>query len=221
MITSDARYFTRSVLARAAGVSVDSIRGNKRIEALRGPDGRYDTQHPEILAYIEGKRKFVAPKRAQQDLARSVLPENYSDPQAVTENEHEKEKLELTRQRRIKEQLKNLELMRETVPTALLVTWMSAFATGLRNNVLTAGTRIARGNKELQERCDTELARSIRAVLSHAATEVKSFAAGLSDEMQSAVDALNAEIREREGRAVRTTGKKATKKTAKKAAVKP
>lgn len=194
---------TKSAVSKSPLPTVSDSKGNKR----------YDLNDPEVKAYIEGKRTVNRRRRPQirskagpsvdfegeknhsvylsADL--KAIVDSVSDPVAKLNVIHDAEKVEWTRERRIKVQLENAIRKKDLIPVNIVRIWIGAFVPGIRNNLLPLGKRIARGDRALQTRIDEEIQRATEKLLESSIRLVQD-----SDVVDSALSDLISEAEEDE-----------------------
>ena len=81
--------------------------------------------------------------------------------------------IEYTNERKRKVALENERITRELVPFEIVRDGLGAFASSLRNNVLTLGDRIARGDSELRDKIENATAQAIEKTIQAARSEIE------------------------------------------------
>jgi phage terminase Nu1 subunit (DNA packaging protein) len=139
------------------------------------------------VQYIDGtlgknaqKRRVALKQSLKKQIESGKLPPDLqniitqiTDPVQQIAIKHEAEKLEWTRERRIGVQLRNLETKGQLVPTSIVATWMSLFTIGLRNNLLSVGERVARGDAKLRAKIEKELEIGIQRTIDNVAAGLR------------------------------------------------
>jgi hypothetical protein len=194
---------TKSAVSKSPLPTVSDSKGNKR----------YDLNDPEVQAYIEGKRTVNRRRRTKihskaepsEDFGAGknhsiylsadlkAIVDSVNDPVAKLNVIHDAEKVEWTRERRIKVQLENAIRKKDLIPVNIVRIWIGAFVPGIRNNLLPLGKRIARGDRALQTRIDEEIQRATEKLLESSIRLVQD-----SDVVDSALSDLISEAEEDE-----------------------
>jgi len=130
-------------------------------------DPRDDLNHKYIKAALtRGK------KRRRRDSEQQAESEDAGDREAM-----ELEKLgwdiEYTKERTRERQLKNAETAKEMIPYAMWERGLGHFASGMKTNVLTIGTRVARGDVELRDKIESATKASIDRTVEIAQREIE------------------------------------------------
>lgn len=183
-------YYSNTGLAHAAGVSAQAIAASKKLQAVKTKKG-FDLNHPVVKDYIQTKTSNspINRSRALQTIQsakmrgisfdesgtqlKNTVKQNRKSI-AEIQAEHEEDKASYTRERMIHVQLGNLEKKKQTVGYDVVSIWIGCFAPAILNNLLTIGDRVARGDKELKKRVDSEVSRGLKKALEQAARELKS-----------------------------------------------
>lgn len=193
---SGPRFVNGKGIAALAGVSSAAV--TQAIAKHKGPDGLYDLQNPEVSAYIEGQRR--GPKEQRGDRPTTALDMDFAeflddpdraatgfrDPAARAQVVHAVEKLLHTRARRVAVETANARERGDLIPAELVALWFSAFQVSLRDNLLSAPDRVARGNDALRARVASELSRGIDAALKAAAVEMRDRLPQLAKQLRDA-----------------------------------
>lgn len=186
-----ANIVSMAEVARLAGVRQSAVT-KAGLPCVPDSNGRrYDIEDPDVAAYIEGGRMANRRQRLQKKIKSSSRPQDekqvevrisddlkaiidsVQDPLAKLNLIHEAEKVEWTRQRRIKVELENTSRKKQMIPVNVMRVWVGAFVPGIRNNFLPLPQRIARGNKELEARAAKEVETGIRKTIESALALLK------------------------------------------------
>ena len=180
-------------LAKRAGVSKQTV---YKSDLRRTPSGKFNTEDPEVKAYVEGRRRRNHAQRnskqrtsdhgntavtshRMKDLEAQIA--TIADPQARLEAMNELEKLRWTEARRRGQELRNARERQDLIHVKDMRQWIGFFASGLRTNILPLGDRIARGDKQLRDRIERETTKAITATLKNAAAQLRAYGETLEE----------------------------------------
>lgn len=160
------RFVGDKKLAVLAGVSQYTVRNNKTLNEYKTTLG-YDTEHPYIKDYIAGANGLKEKRENQGRKLKAIHafkreeydPDDplFKDPVGQASAKKIEESLELQRERKIKLKLENAQKRNELVPYALVRLWFTSFITSINQNLDPVPSRVARGNKVLQELVENEI----------------------------------------------------------------
>ncbi len=159
-------------LARFIEVSSSAIYKAKKKGQIRlTKDGKVDTNDPVNRRYIMGASKK---QRAQRGIYDDPLDHEEIDEETVSlEAEKLRAEIELKKKQGRKLDLQYEVEKKNLIHIELVGIWIGAFSTGIRNNFLQIGNRIARGDKKLRDRIEKEVKKAIQKTLDNAATQLR------------------------------------------------
>ena len=150
--------------AALLGVSTQLIwKVRKADRVVLGADGKYDLDDPINRAYIREHfhREFL-----------NALDDADED-EVGLETEKTREEIRYLQARALKVELQNAELKRDLVPFKIVREGWGAFANALRNNILTIGNRIGRGDTKLRDRVEKAVKRAIEKSIKQTRAEIE------------------------------------------------
>lgn len=168
---------TRNQLAALRGCSPQTV---SRHHLPHIKEGKYDLSNPEVQAFV------IEPYLAAA--LREEHRKKPTDPQDMDSDDLEAEKLRAEIEYKNR-QVRKLDLFiarekRELIPSDLMAIWIGHFSSGVRNNFLSIGNRIARGNVKLRDRIEKEIKKAIEKTLAGAASSLRKESKGIIDAME-------------------------------------
>ena len=153
MSEEQSRFLSQAAFARRAQVQKSYIsRLTNEGRLHRDPSEKtYDVQHPVNRQFLEKARATKTPEE---------LDTVSSSDESIVELQREKVRLQnqLTREQTRKLELQNAQTTRDLIPFDLYEGALGIVATAIRTNLLTLGRRVARGDTELRDKIEHEVA---------------------------------------------------------------
>ena len=168
---------SRQDVADLRGVTPATV---SRAQLSKTESGNYDLSDSAVWQYVtEPTIERAIEKRLQQ------MREGYED-NTIDGLEAEKRRAEIEWK---KKQSRKLDLQHEVekkdlIPSDVVALWIGYFASGIRNNLLTLGKRVARGDDELQRRVDRQITKAIQKTLSTAKKQLRKEAQRITEHME-------------------------------------
>lgn len=176
---SEPGELNRNQFAEFCGVTPAAITRAKKEGKVRRTEGHlysiFDSVNREYvrLRLIREHRQ----RRADGDASEEGAP----DEGAALDNEKTREEILRIREARIGLELKNARERQDLIPEQDVRLWIGAFATGIRNNFLRLGERIARGDNTLRDKIERETQRSLQKTLDNAAAQLRDHMRDIED----------------------------------------
>ncbi len=99
-----------------------------------------------------------------------------SDDEGGMEAEKLRQEVRYLEARSLKVELQNAELKRDLVPLDIVRSGWGAWASAVRNNILTVGQRVGRGDTKLRDRVEKEVKRALEKSIEQASKELERIA---------------------------------------------
>jgi phage terminase Nu1 subunit (DNA packaging protein) len=152
--------------AELLGVTPQRITGAKKDgHVAPTADNQYDTDDPINRAFI------------REHFHREWAKFNESaDDEGGMEADKLRHEIRYLEARSIKVELQNAELKRDLIPLDIVRNGWGAWASAVRNNILSVGQRIARGDTALRDRVEKEIKRALEKSIEQSAKEIERMA---------------------------------------------
>jgi phage terminase Nu1 subunit (DNA packaging protein) len=148
--------------AELLGVTSQRISNAKKDGSIiAGADKSIDLDDPVNRAYLREHfhREFVKTQGAEDD-------------EGGLEADKLREEVRYLQARSLKVELQNAELKRDLVPIDVVRSGWGAWASAVRNNILTVGQRVGRGDTALRDRVEREIKRALEKSIESASKEL-------------------------------------------------
>lgn len=157
---------SRSQIAELRGCTPATV---SRAKLNKTAGGNYDLTDPEVWEYVTAPTVERAVYDHQKQMA-----EEFGD-ESVEGLEAEKLRADIEWK---KKQSRKLDLQHEIdkkdlAPLEQVAIWIGYFSTGIRNNMLTLGKRVSRGDADLQARIDKHVTKAIDKTLETAEKQLR------------------------------------------------
>ena len=153
--------------AELLGVSQARIsQAKKDGHVIPTADKKYDTDDPINRTYM------------REHFHREFLRFNDSeDDEGGMDADKTRQEIRYLEARSIKVELQNAELKRDLMPLDIVRNGWGAWASAVRNNILSIGQRVARGDTKLRDRVEKEIKRALEKSIEQSAKEIERIAA--------------------------------------------
>lgn len=139
---------------------------------------KYDLLNPVVWAYVT--TPYLEDKvRELKEAGRDDLEENGLD------EEEARARIEYKNRQIRKLDVEHEKEIKNLQPIETVCLWIGAFSSGVKTNFLTIGKRIAKGNKDLQDKIDGEVSRAISKTLDSAAGQLRTESEKLIEAMEA------------------------------------
>jgi phage terminase Nu1 subunit (DNA packaging protein) len=148
------------------GVTPQRITGAKKDgHVVPTADNQYDTDDPINRTFI------------REHFHREYLKFSESDEdEGGMEADKLRQEIRYLEARSIKVELQNAELKRDLMPLGIVRNGWGAWASAIRNNILSVGQRVARGDTKLRDRVEREIKRAMEKSIEQAGKEIERIA---------------------------------------------
>jgi phage terminase Nu1 subunit (DNA packaging protein) len=152
--------------AELLGVTPQRITGAKKDgHVIPTANKTYDTNDPINRVFIRGHfhREWEKFNKTEND-------------EGGMEADKLAQEIRYLEARSIKVELQNAELKRDLIPLDVVRGGWGAWASAVRNNILSVGQRVARGDTKLRDRVEKEVKRALKKSVEQAAKEIQRMA---------------------------------------------
>jgi phage terminase Nu1 subunit (DNA packaging protein) len=157
---------TRQEIADLRGVTPATV---SRAQLRKTDSGKYDLLDPGVWDYV------TAPTVEKAIYNYKLSVQQFTD-DADMEELKTKHEIRYLEARSIKVELQNAELKRDLMPLDIVRNGWGAWASAVRNNILSVGQRIARGDTALRDRVEKEIKRALEKSIEQSAKEIERIA---------------------------------------------
>ncbi len=157
---------SRNQLAELRGCAPATV-SRQRLPQIA--DKKYDLADPVVMDFV------IAPHKKKWERDKLVAKASSPEDMGIKELEEEKlrEEIEYKRRQTRKLDLQHEIAKRDLIPSSLMAIWAGYFASGIRNNFLSLGDRVARGDIKLRDKIEREIKKAIEKTISSAEIGLK------------------------------------------------
>ena len=173
-------------ISKLAGVSKQAV---YKADLPKNEEGLYDPTDERIAEWISGKKRSHRKQRNKE----SDTADLHNKSMEELEREEQEWRIAKTRAQAQSQELKNEEMRKGLIPVDVFDLALGAFASGIRNNFLQIGNRIARGDKELRDKIESEITTAIKKTIEGGEAQTEQIIDRKIEEIRSQEDGENNE----------------------------